>query len=104
MEFSADEVRQLRHRLGWSLAEMARCLSTDLETVGRWELGHSPPSSEHRNQLVNIMSQAESNSERIQRRPIAEVAMRERGLCQIHNFDLPESEILPHVSSPIKGN
>ncbi len=104
MEFSAVEIRQLRHRLGWSLAELARCLKTDLATVVRWEKGAIPPSNEQRNQLVNIMSQAESNSERVQRRPIAEVAMRERGLCQIHNFDLPESEDAACASAIIKGN
>lgn len=91
MTWTADELRQLRYRLGWSQAEMARCLNLELSTVSQWEAGLVPPQEEHRNQLVRILHQAESNSERIHRRPIAEVIMRDRGLSQIHDMDVLDS-------------
>ena len=91
MNLSATELRQLRYRLGWSMAEMARCLKLDLATVHGWESGEAVPNGEQRNLIMNIMSQSEAAAEQVQRRPIAEVAMRERGLSQIHNLDLVET-------------
>ena len=88
MNWTSDEIKQLRYRLGWSQAEMARSLKLELTMVASWELGHQPPQEEHRHLLLSIMHQAESNAERVQRRPIAEMMMRTQGLSQIHDFDV----------------
>jgi transcriptional regulator with XRE-family HTH domain len=86
--WTADEIRQLRYRLGWSQAEMARCLKLELNTVSEWEAGMHLPLEQHRIALLSIMHQAESNVEKVQRRPIAEALMRDKGLSQIHDLDV----------------
>ena len=88
INWTSDEIKQLRYRLGWSQAEMARSFKLELATVAAWELGQQPPQDEHRHLLLSTMHQAESNAERVQRRPIAEVMMRTRGLSQIHDFEV----------------
>lgn len=91
MEFTADDIRQLRYRLGWSQAEMARCLKLELSIIAGWESGTLAPQHEHRNSLCLILHQAEHLAEKIHRRPIAEVMMRKRGLSQIHDLEVVES-------------
>ncbi len=86
--WSAFEVRQLRYRLGWSRAEMARCLKLTPDMVCAWETGRFQPSEEHCSTLLAVLNQAESNAEKVQRRPIAEVVMRDRGLSQIHDLEV----------------
>jgi transcriptional regulator with XRE-family HTH domain len=89
--FTAIELRQLRHRLGWSQAEMARCLKIDYQSVANWELGETAPSQQNHSALLGILQIAESNAGRMQRRPVAEVMMKDRGISQIHDFDVIES-------------
>lgn len=93
MSWSADEIRQLRYRLGWSRAELARILSLAPATVTSWEEGQIHPNDAHCNALLAILNQAESNAEKIQRRPIAEVVMRDRGLSQIHDLEVIDALI-----------
>ena len=88
MEWTPDEVRQLRYRLGYSQAEMARCLKLEVEVVMAWELGTFFPEYGHCNELLRILNQTETNADRVQRRPIADVMMRDRGLSQIHDFEV----------------
>lgn len=102
MNWTADELRQLRYRLGWSQAEMARCLKLELSTISQWEAGTVPPLEEHRNQLLRIFHQAESNSEKVHRRPIAEVIMRDRKLSQIHDMDVLDT-LGENAKNPKKG-
>jgi DNA-binding transcriptional regulator YiaG len=92
VNFTADEIRQLRYRMGWSQAEMARCLQLDLSIVSGWEAGRLLPQVEHRTALLRVLSQAETNAEKVQRRPIAEVIMKGRGLSQIHDLEVIESD------------
>jgi transcriptional regulator with XRE-family HTH domain len=97
MNFTAQEIKQLRSRLGWSQAELARQMKTELACISAWELGTTPLDEQYRNRFAQIFHQAELNADRIQRRPIAEIIMRDRGLSQIHDFDVldtmtPKSE------------
>ena len=101
--WDAKELRQLRYRLGWSKAEMARCLNVDLKLLLGWETGLTLPDMACSQQLVGIWNQAESNSEKVQRRPIAELMMRERGLSQIHDFDVLSTEPEPILAQRILG-
>jgi transcriptional regulator with XRE-family HTH domain len=91
--WTADEIRQLRHRLGWSQAEMARHLNLGLATVAAWESGLEPPLEEQCGRLRRIFHLAETNAERIQRRPIADAMMRTRGLSQIHDLEVANGVI-----------
>ena len=91
MTWTAEQVRHLRYRLGLSQAEMARTLSCELHVVLRWELGEIEPSENHQKILVAMLNQAESNSEKVLRRPVAEILMQNKGLCQIHDLEVIES-------------
>lgn len=88
MNWTAQEIKQLRSRLGWSQAELARQMKTELAQISSWELGTASLDEQYRSRLAQIFHQAELNAERIQRRPIAEIIMRDRGLSQIHDFDV----------------
>lgn len=77
--------------MGWSQAEMARCLKLDFSTVSSVEAGRMSLPLELNSTLLHILHQAESNAERVQRRPIAEVMMKDRRLSQIHDLEVVES-------------
>ena len=85
------QLRQLRYRMGWSRAEMARALGCDFTQVTAWESGAAMPDAVYRSRLILFMTQADSNSERIQRRAVAEYVMENRGLDQLHNSEVIES-------------
>ena len=91
MIWNAEEIRQLRYRLGWSKAEFARCLKVDTENLIAWESGLFAPQDEHRGVLQSFFRQVEAYAEKIQRRPIAEALMRDRGLSQIHDLEIVEA-------------
>ena len=97
--WSSDEIRQLRYRLGWSRAEMARHLKLDLEKFNESESGQLPPSGELRSTLVRILYLADATAEKVQRRPIAEVVMKDLGLSQIHDLDVEESFVSTSTSA-----
>jgi DNA-binding transcriptional regulator YiaG len=86
--WNAFELRQLRYRLGWCRAEMARFMKLNPELVSAWETGRFQPTEEHCKALLAILNQAETYAEKVQRRPIAEVVMRDRGLSQIHDLEV----------------
>ena len=87
IEFTNDEMRKLRYRLGWSQAEMARNLKIEMSSMIGLESGSTTIPAEVKSSLVLISYQADSNADRTQRRALAETLMDEQGLSQIHNFD-----------------
>jgi transcriptional regulator with XRE-family HTH domain len=94
IEFSKDELRQLRYRLGWSQAEMARNLRVEMAVVSGCESGAVTLPAELKSSLIRILQQADSNADSCQRRAIAEVLMDQKGLSQIHNFDCDPEQII----------
>jgi transcriptional regulator with XRE-family HTH domain len=87
IDFTNDEMRKLRYRLGWSQAEMARNLKIEISLMMGFESGTAALPAELINSLVLISCQADSNADCTQRRALAETLMEEQGLSQIHNFD-----------------
>jgi transcriptional regulator with XRE-family HTH domain len=83
VDCTAEEMKQLRYRLGYSQAEMARCLKLQLANISGFESGREQVPAELKSRVLLIFNQAEDNAERVHRRPIAEVMMKELGLCQI---------------------
>jgi hypothetical protein len=77
---------------------MARHLNLDLQTISKWEAGDLCLIENYRNALVGILHEAESAAERVQRRPVAEVLMKDRGLSQIHDGDVIECLAEPDLS------
>ena len=67
---------------------MARHLACDTMTILAFEIGEQSPEGNSRKKLIEILQTAESCRARVQRRAMAEVIMRDRGLQQIHDTDL----------------
>ncbi len=69
---------------------MARSLKLEVKLISEVESGDTDLPLEHRSALARIFQQAETLSEQMQRRPIAEVMMRDLGLSQIHDLEVVE--------------
>jgi transcriptional regulator with XRE-family HTH domain len=87
MELSAIEVKTLRLRLGWSLAEMARQMGCSVDIVFSWESGKQTPDNECLNQMRYLQTYADSYNDRIAQLPLAEREMEDRMLSQLTNQD-----------------
>jgi transcriptional regulator with XRE-family HTH domain len=88
MSFNNQDIRSLRQRLGWSVAEMARRMGCSSELIGRWETGASQPDSEALNQLRYLRNLVEASSEHIQQNPLVEKEMESRRVVQLTHRDL----------------
>ncbi len=88
MSFTNQEIRTLRQRLGWSIAEMARQLGCSSELICKWETGGLLPSSEVLNQLRYLKSHVENNSEQMSQKPALEREMESRRVGQMTHRDL----------------
>jgi transcriptional regulator with XRE-family HTH domain len=88
MSFSGVDIRTLRQRLGWSLAEMARRMGCNTELIQKWESNNLRPDAEALNQLRYLRNHAESNSELIAQKPHCEKEMEEKHMAQLTHRDL----------------
>lgn len=88
MSFSAPDIRTLRQRLGWSMAEMARQMGCTTVLIQSWETGGSTPDFEALNQLRYLRNQVEMMSEHIAQRPQVECEMERRRVAQLTHRDL----------------
>ena len=88
MNLSASDIRDLRCRMGWCQADLARRLACSLDVVAKYESGESEIDAAHGRLLSAVFHQAEAAAHRILRRPVAEILMRDRGISQIHDFDV----------------
>lgn len=88
MTLSAESIRILRQRLGWSVAEMARQMGCTAELILKWEAGSSLPESEAMNHMCYLQNNLENSSERTLQQPQAETHMESRRLSQLTHRDL----------------
>jgi len=88
MSFSGPDIRNLRQRLGWSLAEMARRMGCKVDLIQKWECDSSLPDGEAVNQLRYLQNHVESYNEKIAQKPMCEKAMDERRVAQLTHRDL----------------
>ena len=88
MSFTGPDIRHLRQRLGWSLAEMARQMGCGTELLKKWEAGDTTPDSDALNQLRYLRNHVESYNEQISQKPIAEREMDVRNVAQLTHRDL----------------
>lgn len=85
MRWGPSEIRELRLRLGWSAAEMARRLGCSVHLVLTWEAGQNRPDVEVHRQFAFLQSWVEENSARITQSPLAEVVLSREHLAQVTN-------------------
>lgn len=82
MSFKSDQIQNLRLRLGWSQAELARQLGVDVQRVQQLEHGQRPSPSEFAvcqkwwGDLAEICDHVRSA-------PLAEQLMKDQGLSQV---------------------
>ena len=88
MSFSGSDIRTLRQRLGWSLAEMARRMGCGTDLITQWETQAAVPDADALNQLRYLRNHAESHSDLIAQKPICEKEMEERRMAQLTHRDL----------------
>jgi ribosome-binding protein aMBF1 (putative translation factor) len=88
MTWTSKEIKELRQRCGWSVAEMARQLGCRAETVKDLEGGSQAPDSEICHVMEHIRNCAEANAETTRRQARADIRMQGAGLDQIHRDDL----------------
>ncbi len=88
MSFSGPNIRTLRQRLGWSLAEMARQMGCSTDLISKWECGSLHPDSDALNQLTYLQNYVEVYSEQIAQKPLAELEMETRRVAQLTHRDM----------------
>lgn len=88
MIWNGTKLRELRLRIGWSQAEMARQLGCDIELVRDWEFDDPEIPFGHSLSLSVIYSTVESNSELSGQRALSQAVMKNLGVCQIGSHDL----------------
>jgi len=88
MKFKGTEIRTLRQRLGWSLAEMGRRMGCNSELIQKWETDSLRPDGDAVNQLCFLRNHVESSSDQVAQRPLVEKEMQSRGVGQLTHRDL----------------
>jgi transcriptional regulator with XRE-family HTH domain len=83
-KWSAGEIKILRLRLGWSTADFSRRLGCTSQTITSWELDLAAPTADDERQLDRLAFYIESYSQQLAIEPLAEIFLREEGLCQVH--------------------
>ncbi|MFN7904536.1 MAG: helix-turn-helix transcriptional regulator [Pseudobdellovibrionaceae bacterium] len=81
--FKSEHLKELRQRLGYSAADVARRVQVPLETVKAWELCSAIPSVEYIAKLEVLFQQAQLCSQDMQTLSVTEMEMQQRSLDQI---------------------
>ncbi|MCB0362139.1 MAG: hypothetical protein KDD35_05440 [Bdellovibrionales bacterium] len=81
MSWDRLRIKDLRLRLGWCTANLARHLNCPQALVLSWELGEAIPDSTFFPQLKSLLDFADANAERTQQRIMAE------NLLKQHNWE-----------------
>jgi hypothetical protein len=89
--WSAEEIKNLRLRLGWSAADFSRHFGGPSELILSWEEGAQAPSSQDILQLNRLRFHLQSYSDQVVRDSTADRVLQEQRLSQICR-----SEILQH--------
>ncbi len=83
--WDGTSLRQLRHRLAWSQAEMARHLGCKLEDLALWESQTvTKLDFIEDNRLDSLARHLEVQSDQVAKTPVAEAIMHRQNLTQIH--------------------
>lgn len=83
MNWSPQQIRNLRLRLGWSLVEFGRHMGGSVKQVQMWESGEMSLTAEAANRFIQLIAQVERNAERLVHQPVAEMVMERDALAQV---------------------
>lgn len=73
MEWTSEEIKHLRLRLGWSRSDLARRMSIDCKLISLWEQGERLPDFQETEMLDMIAKQADISADEVSSAPIAEI-------------------------------
>ena len=88
MKFNGKDIRSLRQRLGWSMAEMARRMGCNSTLIRQWESETQLPDHDAVNQLCFLQNHLETASDHVAQCPLAEKELQLRGVAQLTSRDL----------------
>ncbi len=83
MEWTKEEIRTLRLRLGWTQSDLARRLHISSQLIDHWEVGSGSPEASLQQELELLARQASFCSEEVKSLPAAEQACDSSALDQI---------------------
>lgn len=83
LDWTKENFRSLRLRMGWSKSDLAHRLHCSSEDVEAWELGRRGIDSTIRAELEFILRQADACSDEVQHTPAAENQCSKGALDQI---------------------
>jgi transcriptional regulator with XRE-family HTH domain len=88
VNWNSGNIRNLRRRLGWTAADLARRLAVPLSRVQAWEASLDKPDADSLNQFRYLNNWIDTLSMRMSQMPLAERFMSEKQLGQITTTDL----------------
>ncbi len=101
-KWTSAEIRQLRLRLGWSQAELARHLGCRQQTVSEWETDSYVPQNAYSKLLDLLHEHSQVHSDQVSRRPVAEAVMKQVGFSQITGDEISERMTDESMFAPAK--
>lgn len=91
-KWTADSIRELRWRLGWSQAELARHLGCRQQTISEWETGLYQP----QNAYSKILDQFSDRND-FYRQQIRVDSQAENVLRQARQTQVSTDEVMEHL-------
>ncbi len=86
--WTGSQVHELRLRLGWCTANLARHLGCHQDQILKWESGQESPDPSYFSLFRYLFDSAEINAEKVQQRPLADNVLREHNLGQINEEEM----------------
>lgn len=90
MEWNKERIRELRLRMGWSHADLARHLQVEVSTLTKIEDGNNVDFDFLGSRLTLFWQQAESISNEVQYSALAEKFIEDNNLTQLFQSDLQD--------------
>ena len=88
MMWNGEQIREVRLRLGWTVAEMSRRLGCSEVQVKALEANQVFPDAEVSSALQHLAHHVENNSEQLKRSAQSEEKLKGLGVDQVHVDDL----------------
>jgi transcriptional regulator with XRE-family HTH domain len=89
--WTSAEIKNLRLRLGWSIAEFSRRMGVMPDMVEKWEVGSGQATPDDVLQLERLAFHVEGYSEQTSRNAKCEVLMNSQSLEQVHESDVAKN-------------